>query len=108
MASLAFKIWNLIKVLVPSLEVPLATPSRIGLPLLRFKTRWSGIRERVRNFGESGSQRVDSPPIFHGDLTLKLLAKAKPSTSKRKGKTINVPAVKKPRVCTFLSYFILL
>ena len=25
---------------------------------------WFDIRERVRNFGESGAQRVDVPPIF--------------------------------------------
>ena len=25
---------------------------------------WSNIRERVRNFGESGAQQVDVPPIF--------------------------------------------
>ena len=61
---MAFKSSNLIKLLVFASEVPFASPSRIGLPLLRFKEWWFGIRERVRNFEESGSQHVDISPIF--------------------------------------------
>ena len=70
MVSLAFKSSNLIKLLVFASEVPFAFPSRIGLPLLRFKAWWFGIRERVRNFGESGSQGVDIPLIFQGDFPM--------------------------------------
>ena len=81
--SLAFKSNNLIKVLVSGSEVPFTYPSRIGLPSPRIKAWWSGIRERVRNFGESGSQGIDIPLIFQGDLTLKLSANAKPSAIKR-------------------------
>ena len=104
--SLAFKSNNLIKVLVSGSEVPFTYPSRIGLPSPRIKAWWSGIRERVRNFGESGSQGIDIPLIFQGDLTLKLSANAKPSAIKRKGKNIKVSVVKKPRVCTFFFYFV--
>nr|POF02446.1 hypothetical protein CFP56_28056 [Quercus suber] len=71
-ASLAFKSSNLIKVLAFGSEVPFASPSRIGLPSAKFKIWWFGIREHVRNFGDNRSQRVDIPPIFQGDLTLKL------------------------------------
>ena len=106
MASLPFKSGNLIKVLVSSSEVPFTSPSRVGLPLPRFKAWWSGIRECVKNFGENGSECVDIPPIFQGDLTLKLFAKAKTSSIKRKGKNVKVLTVKKPRVCTFLPYLV--
>ena len=101
-ASLAFNSENLIKVLVLGSKIPLASPSSVGLPSPRFKSWWFGVREHVRSFGESGSQHVDIPLIFQGDLTLKLFVKAKPLTIKRKGKNVMVPAVKKPRVCTFL------
>ena len=104
--SLAFKSSNLIKVLVFGSEVPFASPSRTGLPSPKFKTWWSSIRERVRNFGENGSQHVDIPPIFQGDLTLKLSAKSKPLTIKRKRKN-HASTVKKPRVCTFFFYFVI-
>ena len=104
--SLAFKSNNLIKVLVFGSEVPFASPSRTGLPSPKFKTWWSSIRERVRNFGENGSQHVDIPPIFQGDLTLKLSAKSKPLTIKRKRKN-HASTVKKPRVCTFFFYFVI-
>nr|POE52424.1 hypothetical protein CFP56_66182 [Quercus suber] len=96
-ASLAFKSSNLIKVLVSGSKVPFASPSEIGLPSPRFKAWWFGIRECVRNFGENGSQRVDIPPIFQGDLTLKPSIKAKPFAIKRKGKNVKVSAIKKPR-----------
>ena len=89
-----------------SFEVPFASLSRVVLPTPRFRARWSGIRERVRNFGESGSQRVDIPPIFQGDLILKLFVEAKPSTIKRKEKNVKVPAIKKPSVYTFLPYLV--
>ena len=104
--SLAFKSGNLIKVLVPSSKVPFASPSKVGLPSPRFNTWWFGIKKRVKNFGENGSQHVDIPPISQGDLTLKLFAKAKPSTVKRKGKNIKVPTMKKPRVCTLLPWLL--
>nr|POE50391.1 hypothetical protein CFP56_35564 [Quercus suber] len=95
--SLALNSGNLIKVLVPGFEVPLTSLSRVGLPSPRFNTCWFEIRERVRNFGENGSQHVDIPPIFQGDLTLKLFSKAEPSAIKRKGKKIKVLTIKKPR-----------
>ena len=76
MASLAFKKENLIKILVSSLEIPFTSPTRNGLPSPKFKSRWFDIRDPVRNFGESGAQRVDVPPIFQGDLTLKPLSKS--------------------------------
>ena len=94
MASLAFKKENLIKILVSSLEIPFTSPNRNGLPSPKFKSRWSDIREPVRNFGENGAQRVDVPPIFQGDLTLKPLPKAKPSGTKRK-KNAKTPYIKK-------------
>ena len=53
------------------------------------------------NFGENGAQRVDVPPIFQGDLTLKPLTKAKPSSTKRK-KNAKTPFSKKPKVHYFL------
>ena len=106
MASLVFKSQNLIKMLESGSKVPFASLSRVGLPTPRFRARWSGIRERVRNFGESGSQRVDIPPIFQGDLILKLFVEAKPSTIKRKEKNVKVPAIKKPSVYTFLPYLV--
>ena len=105
-ASLAFKSKNLIMVLVSGSKVPFASPSRTRLPSPKFKAWWSGIREHVRKFRESGSQRVDIPPIFQGDLTLKLSAKAKPSAIKRKGKN-HASTVKKPRVHTFFFYFVI-
>ena len=51
-------------------EVPFTSPSRTGLPSPRLKAWWFGIRERVRNFGESGSQGVDIPLIFQGDFPM--------------------------------------
>ena len=63
-ASLAFKKENLIMILVSSPKILFTSPTRNGLPSPRFKSWWSDIRERVRNFGESGAQRVDIPPIF--------------------------------------------
>ena len=63
-ASLAFKRENLIKILVTSLEIPFTSPTKTGLPSPKFKSWWFDIREGVRNFGESGAQRVDVPPIF--------------------------------------------
>ena len=106
MASLVFKSQNLIKMLESGSKVPFASLSRVGLPTPRFRARWSGIGERVRNFGESGSQRVDIPPIFQGDLILKLFVEAKPSIIKRKEKNVKVPALKKPSVYTFLPYLV--
>nr|POE98004.1 hypothetical protein CFP56_42488 [Quercus suber] len=99
-ASLAFKRNNLIKVLVSSSEVPFTSPSRARLPSPKFKARWVGIREHVRNFGESRAQRMDIPPIFQDDLTTKLSAKAKPSAIKRKGKKPRVFDAKKPKTQT--------
>ena len=55
-ASLAFKRENLVKILISSSEIPFTSPTRTGLPSPRFKSWWSDIRERVRNFGESGAQ----------------------------------------------------
>lgn len=46
-----------------------------------------------------GAQCVDIPPIFQGDLTLKLSAKAKPSAPKRKEKSAKVSIVKKQILC---------
>lgn len=63
-ASLGFKRENLIKILVTSPEIPFTSPTRAGLPSPRFKSWWFDIREHVRNFGESGAQQVDVPPIF--------------------------------------------
>ena len=51
-ASLAFKRENLIKILVSSPKIPFTSPTRVGLPLPRFKLWWSVIREHVRNFGK--------------------------------------------------------
>ena len=82
--SLAFKSNNFIKVVMSGSEVPFTSFSRAGLPSPKFKAWWASIRERVRNFGESGAQCVDIPPIFQGDLTLKLSAKAKPLAIKGK------------------------
>ena len=96
-ASLAFKRENLIKILVLSPKISFTSPTRTRLPSPRFKLWWSDIREHVRNFRESGAQRVDVPPIFQGDLTLKLLPKAKPSVTKRK-KNAKTPSSKKPKV----------
>ena len=101
MASLAFKKENLIKILVLSPKIFLTSPTRNGLPSPRFKSWWSNIRECVRNFGESGAQRMDVPPIFQGDLTLKPLPKAKPSSTKRKN-NVKIPSIKKPKVRSFL------
>jgi len=50
---------------------------------------------------------MDIPPIFQGDLTLKLSAKTKPSAIKRKGKNVKVSIVKKPRVCSFFFDFVI-
>ena len=107
MASLAFKKENLIKILVSSLEIPFTYPTRNGLPSPKFKSRWFDIRDPVRNFGESGAQRVDVPPIFQGDLTLKPFPKAKPSSIMRK-KNAKTPSIKKPKVHSFLynDYFL--
>ena len=66
-----------------------------------FESWWFDIRECVRNFGEIGAQRVDVPPIFQGDLTLKPLPKAKPSSTKR-NKNVNTPSSKKLKVHFFL------
>nr|POE67611.1 hypothetical protein CFP56_45898 [Quercus suber] len=99
--SLAFKKENLIKILVSSLEIPFTSPTRNGLPSPRFKSWWSDIRKRFRNFEECGAQQVDVPPIFQGDLTLKLLPKAKPSSTKRK-KNAKTPSIKKPKVTSFV------
>ncbi|XP_050259854.1 uncharacterized protein LOC126704910 [Quercus robur] len=57
------------------------------------------MEERVRNFGESGAQQVDVPPIFQGDWTLKLPTKAKLSGTGRK-KSAKVSSVKKPKTQT--------
>ena len=53
------------------------------------------------NFREIGAQQVDVPPIFQGDLTLKHLPKAKPSSTKS-NKNVNTPSSKKPKVHSFL------
>ena len=75
-ASLAFKRENLIKILVTSPEIPFTSPIRTRLPSPKFESWWSDIKERVRNFRESGAQQMDVPPIFQGDLTLKPLQKS--------------------------------
>ena len=51
-AFLGFKRENLIKILVSSPEIPFTSPTKARLLLPRFKSWWSDIRERVRNFGE--------------------------------------------------------
>ena len=68
--SLAFKSGNLIKVLVPGSEVPLASPSKVGLPSPRFNIWWFGIREHDRNFGENGSQHMTYLPRWSNFETL--------------------------------------
>ena len=100
-AFLAFKKENLIKILVSNPEIPFTSPTRNGLPSPRFKSWWSDIRERVRNFGESGAQRVDVPPVFQGDLTLKPFPKAKPLSTNKK-KNAKTPSSRKPKVHSFL------
>ena len=107
MASLAFRRENLIKILVSSPEIPFNSPTRTRLPSPRFKSWWFDIREHVRNFEESGSQWVDVPPIFQGDLTLKLPTKPKLLGTKRK-KSAKVSFVKKPKVHIFFSLMTLL
>ena len=84
-----------------NLETPFTSPTSNGLPSPRVKSWWFNIRECVRNFGEIGAQRVDVPPIFQGDLTLKPLPKAKPSSTKR-NKNVNTPSSKKLKVHFFL------
>ena len=107
MAFLAFKKENLIKILVSSPEILFTSFTRNGLPSPRFNSWWFDNRECVRDFGESDAQRVDIPPIFQGDLTLKPLPKAKPSSTKRK-KNAKTPSIKKPKVHYFLynDYFL--
>nr|POF06655.1 hypothetical protein CFP56_29244 [Quercus suber] len=95
-ATLGFKKENLIKILVSSPKIPFTSPTRAGLPSPRFKSWWSNIREHVRNFGESDAQWVDVPPIFQGNLILKLPTKAKLSSTRRK-KSTKVSSVKKPQ-----------
>ena len=100
-ASLAFKKENIIKILVSSPKIPFTSPTRNGLPSPRFKSWWSDLKERVRNFGENDAQLMDVPLIFQGDLTLKPLLKAKSSSTKRK-KNAKTPSIKKPKVHSFL------
>ena len=100
-ASLAFKKENIIKILVSSPKIPFTSPTRNGLPSPRFKSWWSDLKERVRNFGENDAQQIDVPLIFQGDLTLKPLLKAKSSSTKRK-KNAKTPSIKKPKVHSFL------
>ena len=107
MATLGFKKENLIKILVSSPEIPFTSPTIARLPSPKFKSWWSNIRKRVRNFGGSDAQWVDVPLIFQGDLTLKLPTKAKLLGTRRK-KNTKVSSIKKPKVQTFFSMMNLL
>ena len=102
MASLGFKRENLIKILESGSKIPFTSPFGVGLPSPKFKSWWSDIRECVRDFGENGAQQVDVPHVFQGDLTLKLLIKAKLSGTKRK-RNVKVSSVKKSKVHIFFS-----
>ena len=97
----AFKMENLVKILVSNPEILFTSPIRNGLPSPRFNSWWLDIKERVTNFVESDAQRVDVPPIFQGDFTLKPFSNAKRSSIKRK-KNANTPSSKKLKVYYFL------